>query len=341
MKSGGVTTIKDIAREAGFSVSTVSRVIAGHPDVSAATATAVQAVIDRRHFMVNRNAANLKRLESKTILVVAKGRHNLLFASMLEYVQAKVQATGYTVATWYIDEDANEVAEAERLVSEVKPKGIVFLGGESENVASSANRVGPDCPAVVLTNSVAAAGRLGVSSVTTNDRAAGRLAVEHLLTRGHTRIGVIGGNPETSLISRNRQHGVMDALDTAGLPFDPRWYVATHYSLQSGYTAAGRLIDDAPNITAIYAMSDIMAIGVLQALHERSVGVPDDISLIGHDGIELASYVVPRLVTIRQPQELIATRGVNILMNHIDGNLTPVEQFEDVSIVAGESVRTL
>ena len=337
-----MTTIRDIAKESGFSVSTVSRVLAGHPDVSRATASAIQEVIDRRHFSVNRNARNLKQNETTTVLVVVKGRHNVLFASMLEHVQSAVVATGFTVVTQYIDEDANEMAEAERLIPEIKPRGVVFLGGDGGNVDSHARRIGEDCPAVVLTNSVADVVRPGVSSVTTDDFLAAKMAAEYLLDRGHTVIGVIGGNPEASTISRRRQDGVMAAMADHGLSFDVgSQYVETRYSLKCGYDAAVRLLDSVPGLTAVYAMSDIMALGAMRALYDRGLVVPGDISLVGHDGIELASYMVPKLVTIRQPQELIASRGVEILMAHIGGDPTPVNELVPVDIVPGESVRTL
>ncbi|MDR2930695.1 MAG: LacI family transcriptional regulator [Propionibacteriaceae bacterium] len=337
-----MTTIKDIAREAGVSVSTVSRVLAGHRDVSATTASHVQEVIDQYQFFVNRNARNLKQSTTMAILVMVKGRHNALFASMLEHVQQAVTATGHTVVTQYLDEDGNEVAEAERLVGEIKPRGVMFLGGDADHVASSADRIGPGCPAVVLTNSVAQAGRLAVSSVTTDDCESARLAVGHLLSHGHTRIGVIGGNTERSTISRHRYEGIVAALDDAGIEFDrARQYVDTRYSLGCGYEAAARLIEQVGGMTAIYAVSDIMALGAMRALYDLGRRVPDNISIIGHDGIELASYVVPKLVTIRQPQEAMAVRGVSLLMNHLSGELDAVEELVPVDVVTGESVRTI
>jgi len=337
-----LTTIRDIAAESGFSVSTVSRVLAGHPDVSPSTAAAIQAVIARRHFAVNRNASNLKRSGTTTILVVVKGRYNMLFAAMLEHVQTAITASGHTAVTQYIDEDDNEVAEAEHLVAEIKPRGVVFLGGDAANMITDADRIGPECPAVVLTNSVSLAGRPGVSSITTDDRAAARLAADYLLDNGHRRIGVIGGIPERSIISRHRQEGVIAAMGVRGVPFDVHTqYAGTRFSLECGYEATFQLLDDVPDVTAIYAMSDIMALGALRALHERGLDVPGDISLIGHDGIELASYVVPKLVTIRQPQEVMASRGIEILMGHLAGNSDPVEEFEPVTVVEGESVKPI
>jgi len=335
-----MTTIKDIARESGYSVSTVSRVMAGHPDVSLPAAEAVQAVIDRLNFRANRNARNLKQSATMTILVMVKGRSNMLFASMLEHVQAAVTATGHTVVTQYLDEDGDEVAEAERLVPEIKPRGVLFLGADPGHI-DEAGQIGVEAPAVVLTNVVPGTGRV-ISSVTTDDRAAAAAAIAYLGDRGHSRIGVIGGNPEVSMMSAHRRSGVIDEARRRGLTFDvASQYVATRYSLGSGFDAANQLMEAAPDLTAIYAMSDIMALGAVRALFERGLRVPDDISVIGHDGTVLASYVVPKLVTIRQPQEAMAARGVEILMRHIGGDARAVTEIVDFDIVAGESVRAV
>ncbi|MCL2652652.1 MAG: LacI family transcriptional regulator [Propionibacteriaceae bacterium] len=312
--------------------------LAGHPDVSPSTAAVVNAVIERHHFHVNRNASNLKRGNTTSILVMVKGRYNMLFAAMMEHVQAAVTATRHTVIAQYIDEDDNEVAEAERWVAEVKPCGVVFLGADASHVEQS-HLLGQRCPAVILTNSLDGLSRPAISCVTTNDRAAAGAAIEYLLDHGHRRIGVIGGQPTQSAMSAHRQSGVVEAMAKRGVEFDlATHYFATRFSMESGYRAAQRLMESAPDITAIYAMGDIMAMGAIRGLFEQGLKVPDDISLIGHDGIEPASYVVPKLTTVRQPQEAIVTRGVEILMRHIGGDPTPVAETMDVEIVNGESV---
>jgi LacI family transcriptional regulator len=341
-KEETVTTIKDIAREAGVSVSTVSRVLAKHPDVSARTERAVQEVIDRYHFAINRNARNLKQSETTTILVMVKGRYNMLFASMLEYIQDAVTKTGFTTVIQFLDEDDDEVEEAERLVPEIKPKGVVFLGGDPDHMETSTRRIGHDCPAVVLTNTVTPVGQLTISSVTTDDRQSAARAIDYLVSKGHRRIGVIGGDPANSTISAHRRQGVIEAMSAHQVEFDANsHYVGARFSLACGYDAVGTLLDSYPELTAIYAMSDIMALGAIRGLYDRGLTVPKDVSVIGHDGIALAAYIVPKLVTIRQPQEEMVDQGIAILMNHIKGDPTPVEQLVPADIIDGESVRAL
>ncbi|MDR1432686.1 MAG: LacI family transcriptional regulator [Propionibacteriaceae bacterium] len=333
-------TIKDIAREAGFSVSTVSRVVGGRRDVSPATAKSIQAVIDRHHFSVNRSARNLKRADTHTVLILVKGHSNMLFAAMIEHVQSEVRATGNSTVVQYLDEDENEVEAAERLVTDVKPSGVFFLGANADHFHSHAARIGTAFPAVVLTNSMEGLGKPAISSVSTDDALGARLAVEHLIACGHRQIGVIGGNPQLSTTSRLRLRGVTQALAAHRLPFAAdSHYAATRYSLECGYRCAGQLLERCPELTAIYAMSDIMAIGALRALGDLGVGVPGQVSLVGHDGVELSGYTLPRLTTIVQPQLDLAASGTKILLRHIAGDGKPSYETVGASLREGESVR--
>jgi LacI family transcriptional regulator len=242
----------------------------------------------------------------------------------------------------YLDEDENEVAAAESLVTDVRPSGLLFLGGNVDKFRAYASRLGETFPAVVLTNSMAGLDKPAISSVTTDDHAAAKLAVSHLVANGHTQIGIIGGNPEVSTTSRLRLEGAMEALAARNLDFDRALQlVPTRYALDCGYDAAQQLIARCPDLTAIYAMSDNLAIGALRAFADFSIPVPDRISLIGHDGIELASYTTPRLVTIRQPQAELAARGTQLLLRHIEGDHTPSYETTSVELVPGESVRAV
>ena len=330
-----MATIRDIAREAGVSVSTVSRVLTGRPDVSARTSERVRAVVDRHRFEANRNAQYLKQVDTSTIAVIVKGRSNVLFAAMLELVQAAVLDAGLRTAVRYIDEDADEVAEAERVVPQLKPRGVVLFGGDAEHFAAVGRRVGVEIPAVVLTNRATSPAHPLLSSVSTDDEASGRAAVAHLIARGHRAIGVVAGNPEASAISRHRLAGAQAGLAEAGLRLDGRVSIA-RYSLTAGFRATRELLDRAPEITALYAMSDLMALGAIRALADLGRRVPDDISVIGHDGVELGSFTVPRLTTIRQPQEEMVREGLRPLL---DGTGRGVCVTLPVELVPGESVR--
>ena len=122
-------TIKDIARESGYAVSTVSRALNDHPDVSAETKARIQAVIDAHGFIPNNNAKHLKQTATKSIAIVVKGTSNMLFAPIVERMQDLIKSAGYTDVVYYLDEDSDEVRHALLLCREQKPLGLLFLGG--------------------------------------------------------------------------------------------------------------------------------------------------------------------------------------------------------------------
>ncbi|MDR1852143.1 MAG: LacI family transcriptional regulator [Propionibacteriaceae bacterium] len=333
-----MSTIKDIAREAGVSISTVSRVLSGHRNVSEATLKKVQEVIERNHFSLNRSASNLKRSSAGNIvLVVVKGLGNIFFASLIEHVQDEIRAKGLSVVIQYIDEDDDEVAAGERLALETKPLGVLFLGG-NEAAFCSTSLLGNRYPTVVLTNAVDV-GRPGICSVTSDDVGGARQAVSLLLSKGHTRIGVVGGDPTTSTTSALRLHGVREAFSAAGVPFDEeRCYVGTRYSLDDGYQATTQLLKADPDLTAVYAFSDVMAIGVMRSLADAGRSVPADVSVVGHDGLEIARYTTPRLTTVKQSQAELAHLGVEKLLALLKGMEISKNKVLAVQIEEGESV---
>ena len=123
------------------------------------------------------------------------------------------------------------------------------------------------------------------------------------------------------------------------MKFDPSvQYEASYFTISDGYDAMIRLLDKMPDISAVFAMADIMAIGAIRAIQDRGLRVPEDISVIGFDGLDLGNYIVPRLTTIRQYSEKIASRSVDILLKNIDENGPAVHELEPFYLVPGESV---
>lgn len=125
-------TIKDIAKEAGYSVGTVSRVLNNHPDVSDKARKKVMAVVKKNHFKLNNNAKHLKQQSNSGIAVIVKGNNNMLFATIVEKLQGLIKERGYVCLIYYIDEDENEVEQALQICRERQPMGILFLGSDLE-----------------------------------------------------------------------------------------------------------------------------------------------------------------------------------------------------------------
>ena len=334
-------TIKDIARLSGCGVATVSRVLNHHPDVSEKTRQKVMAVVEEHGFQPNNNAKHLKQQAGTSIAILVKGTQNMLFADLVEQIQALLERRDRDAAVYYLDEDANEVAYARQLCRERKPAGILFLGGDLEFFRASFQHL--KVPCVLLTNSARDLGFDNLSSLTTDDEQAAYEVIDYLAQKGHRAIGVLGGNwSSASQISYRRLQGCKRAFERRGLPFDPeRQAEPSRYSMAEAYAATQRLLGRCPELTAIFAMSDVMAVGVIRALRDLGKRVPEDISVVGYDGISMGRYTIPRLTTICQDITSLAEQGVDLLLHNMTGTSPSVHGVVPFRLLDGESVAQL
>ena len=328
-------TIKDLARETGYSVGTISRVLNNHPNVSDKARAEVLEAVERYGFERNKNAKNLKQVYGDGILAVVTGTSNELFARMIERVQQTLSSTRYPLTVDYVDENEDPVLKALHLSREKQPQGIIFLGGDARMYEKSYGQI--PLPGVVLTTDVSGLKLPNLSSVATDDVAAAECAVEHLIALGHRSIGVISGDRSCSGPSRSRMAGCMRALERHGLTLPEAHCVTARYALDDGHAAALRLLEP-PAPTAIFAMSDVMAFGAIRALRDRGFRVPEDISVVGFDGLEMSGYYVPKLTTIRQSVQSIADRGVQLLLDQIEKHLPAQHEITDFTLCERESV---
>ena len=184
-----------------------------------------------------------------------------------------------------------------------------------------------------------------LSSVSIDDTLAAEKAIEHLVSLGHKRIGIIGGEMKEmkhSNPAKSRYDGCVSAFQRLSLPFDAKkQFEATHFTMEGGYQAMGRLMDKMSDLTAVFVMSDVMALGAIRAVRDRGLRVPDDISVIGFDGIEMGQYLVPKLTTIQQPGFNLAERCVDILLQCICENKPAVNETIPFYFIEGESAKAL
>lgn len=333
-------TIKDIAREAGYAVGTVSRVINNNPNVSPAARARIRAVIEKYNFRPNTNAKHLKQQASQGIAMIVKGTHNMLFALVLEKLQAQCGAAGYNSMVYYIDEKDNEVDRARQICREHKPHGVIFLGSDRNHFGPDLEELGVPC--LLMTNSAAGEAIENLSSVSVDDAAAAARMVAYLLDHGHRRIAFIGGDLVSSQPSSARLSGCIGELSRHGMALNPAaQYVPARYTLPGGYAAMEQLLQTVPGLTAVFAFSDIMAIGAIRALRDHGLRVPEDVSVCGFDGIELAAYLAPRLTTIRQPADRMASCGVAMLVHCIEQHSGAVHELVPYELLEGESVLRL
>ena len=335
-----MVTIKDIARESGYSVSTVSRVLNNRNDVSPDARKRIEEVVAKFNFVPNNNAKHLKQNNSKAIGVLVKGISNMLFASIVEEIQRMIEKTEYTLVVSYLDEDADEVEQAILLCRERKPLGLLFLGGNPEYFHREFS--GVDVPCVLVTNRANEMHFENLSSVATDDIAAARCAVDQLFVAGHRRIGILGGDFDKSYTSHQRFLGCEQSFSEHGAVLDvEHCYEKARFSFGSACRAMKRLIGKFPDVTAVFAMSDVMAIGAIRALRDLGYRVPEDVSVIGFDGTSLAEYYNPKLATIKQQHQTLASRSIEILFGQIELKKEPIHEIVPFEFVNGESIRVI
>lgn len=328
-------TIKDLARQTGYSVGTVSRVLNGQPNVSEHARKTILDCANKNGFQLNMNAKYLKQRHGDGVLAIVTGTSNELFAHMIEHIQRELAQTQYPLTVDYVEENEDAVLHALRISREKKPLGLLFLGGDTQLFARNFGSI--SLPSVVLTADASTLGFHNLSSVTTDDVVAAECAIDYLFDCGHREIGIIAGDLAVSGPSRMRFIGCRNAFSRRGIPIVPSRFATARYSYASGYDAALRLIADC-SITAIFAMSDVMAIGAIRALQDNGLRVPEDISVIGFDGIELGTYYIPKLTTIRQQAAMLAQRGVALLLQAMECHVQAQHETVPFELMTNASV---
>ena len=332
-------TIKDLAAQTGYSVGTISRVLNNQPHVSDLAREIIRKAAEESGFQLNENARQLKQQQSNALLVVCKGKANELFDTLLIAVQSRVADTQYTLIVDYIDESENEVRRACQLCREKKPQGILFLGGNQEHFQESFHQI--NLPCVLVTSSAADLPFPNLSSVTSDDTLAAAMAIEGLLELGHRNVAVIGGHRDYSETARLRYQGCVQAFRAGKVPFAERQYETARFTFDGGYRAAKVLLERNPEMTALFAMSDVMALGAIRALTDAGKRVPEDISVIGFDGLQIGEYTLPRLSTVAQSVEQLAEQSMWLLLKSIEKDAAAKHEVVPVRLLLRESVRKM
>ena len=332
-------TIKDLAEKTGYSVATISRVLNNHPNVSRKAREEIARAVEESGFQINTNAQQLKQ-HATSILVIVKGTSNEMFSEMVETIQNQIAQTHYPLYVDYMDEDSNEVLRAVQLCREKKPLGVLFLGGNSRNFLKDFDKI--DIPCVLVSNDASGLPFSNLSSVSTDDRQAARCAMDSLIALGHRKFVIVGGDRNVSDTSRLRYEGCLQSFRNHGIAYDEDLdYQGVRFSYQDGYNATQKLIANGRPFTALFAVADVMAIGAIRALHNNGLRVPRDVSVMGFDGLTLGSFLVPQLSTVIQSAQLMAQRGVEILIDRIEHGGKAVHESVQYALYQRESTRRI
>lgn len=334
---GVAITIKDVAMESGYAVSTVSRVLNNHPEVSEKARSRIMQVVNKRGFVPNPIARQLPKRKNQLVSMVVKGHGNLLFLDLVEKMESALFLKGYSMVVKYVSEEENEVESAKELSSATSSSGIFFLGASIENFRACFQMISVPCVAIAC--QATTLGFSNLSSVSSDDVAGASLVMDHLIARGHRNIGILGGNLERSLPSKLRYAGCLQRLLLGNIPFvENLQYQQSYYSLKSGYENMMELHHKFPGITAVFAMGDVVAMGAIRALRDLGLSIPEQISVVGFDGMEMGRYFQPRITTIHQQTDLLAKRSIDIMLDRILYKTVATHEIVPSGIVLGESV---
>lgn len=327
-------TLRVIAREAGVSASTVSRIINGTVKVSDELKAAVEAAIARHDFRPDAAARGLALGRTLTIGVLSQSIDSPFYAEGLRGVELRLLQAGY--AALFMSGNWNEMDEERcmRAFIDRGVDGIIMFSGRLSDAAVKdfARRV----PIVVTGRSLKAP---GVCSLQIDDRDGALLATRHLIGLGHRRIAFITGS-ENHPDAQQRFEGYRAALQEAKIAFDPNLVLPGDWHEEGGLRATTQLVESGHDFTAIFCINDQTAHGAYLGLFRKGLSVPKDISVVGFDDLRSSSYTLPPLTSVRQSVSVLGERSVEGILALIAGR-RPRVQSPTVEIVVRDSTRQL
>lgn len=305
--------MKDVARLASVSIQTVSAVVNNKPDITDETRARVLAAIEQLNYQPYSVARSLRTRQTRTIALVVSDIASVAIAAMASAAETHAHAFGYSLILYNTHNDVGRETSYFNAAVQQWVDGVIFIPAmrfgrwdilQEAGIPSVAIDRIPDNysgPAVMLDN-----------------RKAGQMAGVHLLELGHRHLAHMSGPLEVRL-ARERLAGFQQAFETQGLDPASCLVEEADFTCQTGYLAMQRLLAYQPRLTAVFAANDLMAIGAMRAAAEAGLRVPQDISIVGFDDIELAAFQTPPLTTIRQSFAQLATLGVQLLLDILTG----------------------
>ncbi len=308
------TGIKDIARELGVSLATVSRALADSPDISVETKERVWATAEALNYLPNLMARSLRSKRSRVVGVVVQEVSTEFGAQAIRGIHDELSRCGYQMLL----SAGSTSPEQERIaVSTLLERSVdgMIVADAVHHVAEGvqADLDAAKVPTVYVNRRLRAA---AVSFVGPDDVFGGYLATEHLITHGHRRIAYLAG-PAQWQASRDRLDGYVLALGDYGLGSDERLLAQGDWAVESGYDATISLLDLDEPPTAIFVANDLMAAGAIDAARERGLRLPDDLALVGFDAREMSRYLRPALTTVTRPTYELGRTAASLLVEQV------------------------
>ena len=331
------STLQDVARVAGVSTATVSRTLS-HPDVvSETTRKRVSEAVQSTGYRINRAARNLRTQRTQTILVLLPDLANPFFSSILEGISQHLSNKRYSMLITSTKQVLDTGEQLIDYLDDARADGMIILDGALDPAVVEALETAPQSNRILFACEWIP--EAGFPSVRCENRRGTRLAVQHLHELGHRKIGHVAG-PDGNVLSQTRKEAFMAEIQELGLESNSDWIIAAEFSLAAGCLAAQAWLDLKERPTAIFCASDQLAVGFVAELSRHGLKVPQDVSVMGFDDIDLAEQFIPPLTTIKQDRLQIGKIAATMLLERIEAPVSTTHErtaVVPVSLVARES----
>lgn len=306
-----MATMKDIARIAKVSTSTVSHVINNTRYVSDEIREKIMKVVNELNYTPSAVARSLKVKETKTLGMLVTATSNPFFAEVVSGVEQYCNQHHYNLIISSIDGNEQRLQQNIQTLIQKQVDGLLLMYSDTRH--AMVEQLNLNLPIVVMDWWPT---ELNADKIYENSEFGAYLATKTLIEQGHKNIAIITGKLDKSL-ARNRLLGYQKALQDAHLPINPDWIIESHFDFEGGVEGMKKLLQITPHPTAVFACSDTIAVGVYQVAWQQGLRIPQDISVIGYDNIMLAQYLTPPLTTIHQPKAELGKLAVETLLERI------------------------
>lgn len=328
-----MSNISDIAKEAGISVATVSRVINGTANVSPETAARVQAAIAKFNYQPNVWGRRLRQQASRTILVFVPNIRNPYYASIVTGIEETARRMGYGTTLCITNNDKSRESEFKELLQNGHADGAIFLYIDMQNT---------EIPKLAKTFPIVQCCEYcldeSVPHISIDNYSASKQVMQYLISTGHKAIGFVG-TQNHYMSSEERLRGYKSALEEVGLKVDLNRiaFADDDYNFKSGIRAARALLAQSDKPTAIFCISDVLALGAIRAAEEMGLKVPEEVSIVGFDDVEYASMFKPMLTTVSQPGYSLGKSSAELLIKKIKNDATDGSAFLPHKLILRDS----
>lgn len=335
-----MATIKDIARETGLGLATISKYLNGGK-VREGNRAAIEAAVEKLGFTVNEFARGLKTSRSYTIGILIPELNNLFITSIITVIEDILRQSGYAAIICDCRTDSRREAEAIRFLLQKRVDGIINMP-TTQDGSHLRGAIARGVPVVLIDRAVPALeGKVSVVAV--DNAAASAMATQSLIEAGHRKIGIILG-PQDIYTSRQRLSGYRQAMGENGLTPGADCIRYADYTVRGGYEAMGALLKD-PSITAVFVTNYEMTLGAIIALEEAGIRIPQQLSFIGFDDLQLAQIIRPALTIVAQPLREIGRVAAQIMLEQVGQSTESRKEAQSVvlptELRAGKSVKDL